>query len=111
MAFGGIASPEGFKNFLLRSGTDIVYKNRFVDHHRFSKNELANIFNIACAKGAAFAVTTEKDAVRLPKDFEARIPTYFVKTDIEIISGEEIFEEAVSKFDSLPRLSKGETTS
>jgi tetraacyldisaccharide 4'-kinase len=98
MAFSGIASPDGFENFLLQNGSEIVYRKRFVDHHRFSKNELENIFNIACARGAAFAITTEKDAVRIPKEFEPPIPTYFLKIDIEIISGEEIFEEAISKF-------------
>jgi tetraacyldisaccharide 4'-kinase len=45
------------------------------------------------------AITTEKDAVRIPKDLAFPIPTYFLKIDIEIISGEEIFEEAISKFD------------
>jgi tetraacyldisaccharide 4'-kinase len=100
MAFSGIAYPEGFENFLLRNGAEIVYKKRFVDHHRFSKTELEKIFNIAYTKDAEFAVTTEKDAVRIPKDFTAQIPTYFLKIDIEIVSGEEIFEEAISKFDS-----------
>ncbi|MDR2737944.1 MAG: tetraacyldisaccharide 4'-kinase, partial [Puniceicoccales bacterium] len=98
MAFSGIASPDGFENFLSRNGAEIVYKKRFVDHHRFSRAELENIFSVALAKGAEFAVTTEKDAVRMPKDFEMEIPTFFLKMDIEIISGEEIFEEAISKF-------------
>ncbi|MDR2778798.1 MAG: tetraacyldisaccharide 4'-kinase [Puniceicoccales bacterium] len=100
MAFSGIASPDGFENFLLQHGAEIVYRKRFVDHHRFSQNELENIFNIACAKEAVLAITTEKDAVRIPKDFNPPIPIYFLKIDIEIISGEEIFEEAISKFDT-----------
>jgi tetraacyldisaccharide 4'-kinase len=100
MAFCGIASPDSFEEFLLRNGAEIVYKKRFVDHHRFSRFELDNIFNIASAKGAKFAITTEKDAVRIPVDFTPQIPTYFLKIDIEIISGEEIFAEAISKFDS-----------
>ncbi|MDR1528398.1 MAG: tetraacyldisaccharide 4'-kinase [Puniceicoccales bacterium] len=99
MAFSGIASPDGFENFLLQSGAEIVYKKRFVDHHRFSKNELENIFDVARAKGATLAITTEKDAVRIPRDFAFPIPSYFLKIDIEIVSGEEIFEEAISKFD------------
>jgi tetraacyldisaccharide 4'-kinase len=100
VAFSGIASPESFENFLMRNGADIVYKKRFVDHHRFSRSELDNIFSVAATKGAEFAITTEKDAVRIPADFTPQIPTYFLKIDIEIISGEEIFEEAISKFDT-----------
>jgi tetraacyldisaccharide 4'-kinase len=100
MAFSGIASPDSFEKFLLRNGAEIVHRKRFVDHHRFSKGELGNIFDIALGKGAEIAVTTEKDAVRIPNDFSTPIPTYFLKIDIEIISGEKIFEEAISKFDS-----------
>ncbi|MDR3143925.1 MAG: tetraacyldisaccharide 4'-kinase, partial [Puniceicoccales bacterium] len=100
MAFCGIASPDSFENFLLKNGAEIVHKKRFVDHHRFSKNELENIFDVACSRGAEFAITTEKDAVRIPKNFEPPIPAYFLKIDIEIISGEKTFEDAISKFDS-----------
>jgi tetraacyldisaccharide 4'-kinase len=100
MAFSGIASPESFEDFLLRNHAEIVFRRRFVDHHRFSRIELENIFNVACAKQAEFAITTEKDAVRIPQDFEPPIPTYFLKIDIEILSGEKLFDEAISKFDS-----------
>ena len=99
IAFSGIASPDSFENFLIKNGADIVLKKRFVDHHRFSKNELENIFSIATSKGAEFAVTTEKDAVRIPKDFVCPIPTYFLKIDIEILAGQKAFDRAISKFD------------
>ncbi|MDR1401809.1 MAG: tetraacyldisaccharide 4'-kinase [Puniceicoccales bacterium] len=100
MAFSGIASPDSFEMFLSRNGATIVHRKQFVDHHRFSKSELENVFDAACAKGAEFAVTTEKDAVRMPKDFQAPIATYFLKIDIEITAGEEIFEDMISKFTS-----------
>jgi tetraacyldisaccharide 4'-kinase len=98
MAFSGIASPDSFEECLTRNGAEIVYGKRFVDHHRFSKNELGKIFDIGQTRGATFAVTTEKDAVRMPNDFTAEIPVYFLKIDIEITAGEKTFEEAISKF-------------
>jgi tetraacyldisaccharide 4'-kinase len=98
MAFSGIASPDSFENFLFRNDSKIVYKKRFVDHHRFSRKELENIFGVALAKNAEFAITTEKDAVRMPHDFVSPMPTYFLKIDIEAIDGEFAFEEAISKF-------------
>jgi tetraacyldisaccharide 4'-kinase len=109
MAFCGIASPDSFEKFLLKNGAKVVYKKRFVDHHRFSKNELENIFSVALSKGAEFAVTTEKDAVRIPKNFESCIPAYFLKIDIEIISGEKTFENTISKFDSHPQCASANT--
>jgi tetraacyldisaccharide 4'-kinase len=104
LAFSGIAYPDSFEDFLSRNGATIVHRKQFVDHHRFLKNELERIFNIAIAKGAQIAVTTEKDAVRIPKDFETPIATYFLKIDIEITAGDEIFESIISKFTSKDHL-------
>jgi tetraacyldisaccharide 4'-kinase len=98
MAFSGIAYPDSFENFLARNNSKIVYKKRFVDHHRFSRGELEKIFGVAAARNAEFAITTEKDAVRIPADFTPPMATYFLKIDIEIVDGEPVFEEAISKF-------------
>lgn len=98
MAFSGIASPDSFERFLYDNKANIVYTKRFVDHHRFSRDELNKIFDVACAKGVELVVTTEKDAVRIPNDFVPPIPTFFLKIEIEIVSGEDIFDELISQF-------------
>lgn len=98
MAFSGIASPNSFENFLIKNNADVVYKKRFADHHLFSNGELDNIFNVGSAKGAEVAITTEKDAVRIPKNFSTVLPTFFIKIDIEILDGKEVFEEILGHF-------------
>jgi tetraacyldisaccharide 4'-kinase len=103
-AVSGIASPDSFENFLVDSGGKLVYKKRFVDHHRFAKAELENILEVAKHHGAKFAIVTEKDAVRIPHDLEMRIPVYFLRIDIEIIAGEKFFAEAISKFNDPARM-------
>ena len=42
-------------------------------------------------------VTTEKDAVRIPADFISKTPIYYLRVEIEILSGGEDFEDAVSR--------------
>ena len=100
MAFSGIASPDSFEGFLTKNGAEIVIKKRFADHHRFSKQELDNLIQVAQSHHVDFVITTEKDAVRLPTDFAPQTPFFFLKIDIEILSGENNFEEAISKFDT-----------
>lgn len=95
--FSAIAAPESFEKFLLNFGAQIVYKKRYLDHHRFEDSELSEFFAKAKAAGATLAVTTEKDAVRIRRDFNAGMPFYFTKLEIEILSGFDDFEAAVER--------------
>jgi tetraacyldisaccharide 4'-kinase len=42
-------------------------------------------------------VTTEKDAVRLFLDIEPPVPVYYLRLEIDILSGEEDFEGAAER--------------
>jgi tetraacyldisaccharide 4'-kinase len=105
-SFSGIASPEGFETMLRHYGAEIRYNHRFLDHHRFNDVELNRIFNSAAEANLDCIVTTEKDAVRLPDGFESKLPVYFLRLEIEILSGAADFEEAASRicFPTLPKL-------
>jgi tetraacyldisaccharide 4'-kinase len=96
--FSGIAMPDSFENFLDTLGAKIVHRKRFVDHHRFTEYELDGMYNAALSHGAEFIITTEKDAVRMPHGYACRLPTYFMKMEIEIASGEGIIDGAIMKF-------------
>ncbi len=95
--FAAIAAPESFENFLTKLGAEIVYKKRFLDHHRFDDSELEEFFQNAVKSGAEFAVCTEKDAVRIENNFKAPLPFYYTKLEIDILKGDEDFESAVEK--------------
>lgn len=88
--FSGIAYPESFENTILDQGAEIIYKKRFLDHHRFTKNEIKSVYSGALHSEAEFMVTTEKDAVRLP-EIDPKIPLYYLRLEIDIISGEADF--------------------
>ncbi len=118
-ALSGIAVPESFENFLRDYGAEIIYAERYLDHHRYSGRELGDFLEQAMAAGAEAVVTTEKDAVRVNPDLGAMIPFYYLRLEIEILEGAKDFEEAVSRIcfpkspmrgTRTPFLSGGKTT-
>ena len=96
-AFSGIATPESFEKFLRDLGAVIVARERFLDHHRFSDEDLQEIFAEAVRTGAQFVVTTEKDAVRIDDKIPLPLPLYYLRLEIEIIRGAADFDEAVRR--------------
>lgn len=96
-SFSGIASPEGFEGMLRHHGAEIRYNHRFLDHHRFHPSELQRIYDAAAEAGLDCIVTTEKDAVRLPAEIDSKLPIYFLRLEIKILSGAADFEEAASR--------------
>ncbi len=101
-AFSGIASPESFEKMLRDFGAEIRYNQRFLDHHRFTRYEIERLYRKVGALGLDMIVTTEKDAVRLFEDIPSPIPVYYLRLEIDILSGEEDFEAATARI-CLPR--------
>jgi tetraacyldisaccharide 4'-kinase len=108
-AFSGIASPESFENMLRGYGAEIRYNHRFLDHHRFSRAEIQHVYDQADEAELDMIVTTEKDAVRLFEDIRPTIPIYFLRLEIDILSGEEDFEGAAARI-CLPRNTSAQMT-
>ncbi|MBT7299425.1 MAG: tetraacyldisaccharide 4'-kinase [Victivallales bacterium] len=96
-AISGIAVPEGFEKFLREHGADLVYAERYADHHRYRQQEIIDFVNCSQAAGADMIVTTEKDAVRFPRLERRDVPVYFLRVEIDILSGEESFNECISR--------------
>ena len=92
-----IAVPESFEDFVSGFGAQIVLRSRYLDHHRFSPGELQGVFEDARAAGADIIVTTEKDAVRIDPEAASPLPFYYLRVEIEFLSGFSDFEEAVSR--------------
>lgn len=97
VVLSGIAAPGGFENEIEERGARILERYRFVDHHRYTQQELLDIINTAERLRAGAIVTTEKDAVRFPKLDRCDVPVYFLRVDIEILSGEEDFRDCISR--------------
>jgi tetraacyldisaccharide 4'-kinase len=96
-AVSGIADPTGFERELERLGAELVSRQRFVDHHRYTEQELLDLINAGREAGVAAIITTEKDAVRFPKMARCDVPVYFLRVDIEMLSGHEDFRACISR--------------
>jgi len=96
-ALSGIASPQGFEEFIEKLGAEIVYLERFADHHNYVQQEIIDFINNAKKAGAELLITTEKDAVRMPTLLRRDIPFYFLRVEIDILSGIESFDQCISR--------------
>jgi tetraacyldisaccharide 4'-kinase len=93
----GIAAPESFDDGLRKLGARIELSKHYTDHHRYSEAELQSFINRSVRRDLAMIVTTEKDAVRFPRIMTPEVPIYFLRVEIEILSGHESWEHCVAR--------------
>jgi tetraacyldisaccharide 4'-kinase len=96
-AFSGIATPESFEKFLRDLGALLVGRERFLDHYRYTPDDLEELYDAAERERAECLVTTEKDAVRITEPGGSPLPVYYLRLEIDIIRGAADFDEAVSR--------------
>jgi tetraacyldisaccharide 4'-kinase len=95
----GIAAPESFEGALKNLGANVNLALRFIDHHYYTDAELRGFMNRCTRRDLGMIVTTEKDAVRMPKlpETEVKVPIYFMRVEIEIVTGHESWEHCVAR--------------
>jgi len=67
VAFSGIAEPQAFVEGLRRRGLLVIASLCFPDHVVYNAARLAEIEDILMTSGADYAITTEKDGVKLDR--------------------------------------------
>jgi tetraacyldisaccharide 4'-kinase len=95
----GIAAPESFEDGLKKLGAQVNLAKRYIDHHYYSEGELQSFINRCIRRDLTMIVTTEKDAVRMPRlpEKKLKVPIYFLRVEIEILSGHESWEHCVAR--------------
>ena len=91
LVFSGIGNHKTFISMLNNNGIKIIKDIEFSDHHKYKKNEIDKIINEANRLSCKL-ITTEKDFLRLDKNFINKIK--FVKSELKIID-EEKFIKAI----------------
>jgi tetraacyldisaccharide 4'-kinase len=93
----GIAAPESFEEGLQNLGARLELSKRYTDHHRYTEAELNSFITRCVRRDLEMIVTTEKDAVRFPRLTKTDVPIYFLRVEIEILSGHESWEHCVGR--------------
>ncbi len=94
-AFSGIANPGSFRRTLETRGVSVRGGEVFRDHHAYGAGEIARLQRAAAASGAVAAVTTAKDAVRIP-GWGGAVPLYRAEVKLAMISGHETLWETLT---------------
>jgi tetraacyldisaccharide 4'-kinase len=95
----GIAAPESFEDGLRKLEARLDLAKSYIDHHRYTLAEVTSFIDRCIRRDLEMIVTTEKDAVRMPRlsEAEMKVPIYFLRVEIEILSGQESWEHCVAR--------------
>jgi tetraacyldisaccharide 4'-kinase len=80
-AVSGVARPDRFIADLEGLGMEIALRRDFNDHHRYTREELSEIVELAREARAETIITTEKDAANLPPGFPASRPIFAARIE------------------------------
>lgn len=96
-AMSGIARPESFEEGVRALGVNVEITKAFADHHRFTKKEILRFLEWCDRRSLDALVTTEKDAVRFPDIDHPQVPMLFLRVEIEILRGQEHWENLLKR--------------
>ena len=96
-AISAIAVPEAFERSLEKLGARVEVRRHFSDHHRFTRKDVDHFMQRCVERDMDLIVTTEKDAVRFPRPTELNVPIYFLRIEVEILKGQEIFDDLIDR--------------
>lgn len=94
-AISAIAVPDNFERLLTKLGARVEIKRHFSDHHRFNRRDIDQFMQRCVERDMELILTTEKDAVRFPKPTEVNVPIYFLRIEVEILSGQEHWDKLI----------------
>lgn len=101
LAFAGIAAPDSFRATLRAAGLPVLDLLAFPDHHPYAPDDLRALEAQARALAAEGLITTEKDAVRLPRG--SGLPVWALRVRLALGEGAGAWRDALRARLGLPR--------
>lgn len=96
-AISGIAVPESFEKILRNLGASVEFHRVFSDHHSFNQKEIDRFMHRCVQRDIELIITTEKDAVRFMKPTELDVPVYFLRIEVDILEGHDVWEKLIDR--------------
>jgi len=96
-AISAIAVPEAFESSLEKLGAKVEIRRHFADHHRFSTRDIDRFMHRCVERDMELILTTEKDAVRFPRPTSLDVPVYFLRIEVEILKGQEVWDDLIRR--------------
>ena len=75
----------------------------FADHHRYSRKEIDRFIKRCARREISCVLTTEKDAVRMPRLMNQEIPIRYLRIEIEILKGQDEWGRLIDSLIAPPR--------
>ena len=98
LIFSGIGNHNGFKEILIKNDFNIVEEIVFPDHFDYKTYDILKLLKIAENKNIK-VITTEKDYVKIPKNFREKIN--FIEIDLEILEQKNLTKLIESKINEI----------
>jgi tetraacyldisaccharide 4'-kinase len=93
----GIAVPDSFESALRALDVEIELSKTYTDHHRYTPREVETFIRRCGRRGLDAIITTEKDAVRIPRILDPEVPVYYLRVEIEILAGQSAWDRFVDR--------------
>ncbi|MCR5834586.1 MAG: tetraacyldisaccharide 4'-kinase [Selenomonadaceae bacterium] len=100
MAVSAIGNPASFERTLKDLGAEIISSLRYPDHHDYTIMEMEDIMRQVDSFGAEMIIVTEKDAVKIPKEFaqeKQSVPVFVISVEVTFQEGGKEFGEMLRR--------------
>lgn len=94
--FCGVGNPDSFFKTMEGLKAQIIKTTVLDDHRPMSEKELLSFCKEAADEGSLKIVCTEKDFVKIRKEFRKTLPIFYAKADLAITAGAEALENSLA---------------
>jgi tetraacyldisaccharide 4'-kinase len=97
LAFCGIGNPEAFEVQLRNLKIDLAAVRVYNDHHQYTADDLADIYEEAKYLHADLVLTTQKDWIKVAALAPTQIPFAYLAVRLEFLAGEDTIVDLIER--------------